>query len=110
MQSPKPKAEVIPGVGPDSPTVVNERGGKQSRDLYRLDLVPQRGLLAVGKVLAEGAEKYGVDNWRKIDRWSHLNKALIHVYAYLAGDRTDEHLEHAACRLLMALDVPEDTR
>jgi len=27
---------------------------------------------------------------------------LAHVYAYLAGDRSDSHLSHAACRILFA--------
>src|SRR5690625_3445203 len=34
----KPKV-VVKGVGPDAPTVVNEKGGKQSQVLYRFDLL-----------------------------------------------------------------------
>ena len=51
------------------------------------------------------AEKYGVDNWRKIGVESHLNHLLMHVFAYLAGDTQDEHLEHALCRAMMAVGV-----
>ena len=35
----------------------------------------------------------------------HLNKALIHVMAHQAGDTSDDHLGHAAGRLMMALEI-----
>lgn len=94
--------ELIPGIGPSAPTVVNEAGGKQSLSKWRMDLMPPRAILAVGGVLYEGAEKYGENNWHKIPLDSHINKAIAHLYAYLAGDRSDDHLGHAACRMLMA--------
>lgn len=56
-------------------------------------------------VLAPGAVKYGEDNWRKIPAKDHLNHALTHVFAFLAGDGQDDHLEHAACRMMMALEI-----
>ena len=34
----------------------------------------------------------------------HLNKALIHIAAFLAGDTQDDHIGHACCRLQMALE------
>ncbi len=91
-------------VGPDTPTVTNDRGAKQSAMTYRLDLMPPLALLAVGKVLKDGSTKYGIDNWHGISLADHLNHALVHVYAYLAGDTQDDHLEHAACRMLMAVE------
>jgi 2-hydroxychromene-2-carboxylate isomerase len=30
---------------------------------------------------------------------------IMHAYAYLAGDRTDEHLSHAMCRAMFAQGV-----
>lgn len=98
-------ATIVEGVGPDAPTVVNERGGKQSFSPYRCDLLPAEALLAVAKVLKHGADKYGDGNWRSIRIPSHLNHAMTHILSYLAGDGQDEHLEHAACRLLFALDL-----
>lgn len=107
MIEPDPKAlnAMIEGVGPDAPTVTNESGGSQSFVPYRCDLLPPKALLAVAEVLAEGAKKYGVDNWRKISCKDHLNHLLMHVYAHLAGDESDEHLTHAACRILFALEM-----
>lgn len=96
---------LVPGVGPDAETTTNDAGGKQSKSLYRLDLLPAKATLAVGAVLYEGERKYGADNWRKIPLADHLNHLLIHVYAYLAGDRSDDHLGHMACRSMMALET-----
>jgi len=96
---------VLPGVGPDAPTVFNEAGGGQSSTPYRCDLLPPKALLATAKVLEEGARKYAPNNWRRIPREDHLNHLLVHVLAFLAGDQSDEHLAHAACRILFAMET-----
>ena len=95
----------VPGVGPDAPVVKTERGGLHSDTPYRVDVVPPKALLAVAGVLKPGTEKYGLDNWRRIARREHLNHALVHIFAHLAGDQSDDHLTHAACRLLFALET-----
>lgn len=98
--------DIISGVGKDEPTEVNEFGGKQSRLDYRFDLIDPKALFAVAKVLKDGHDKYGSDqNWRVIPIRDHLNHLLAHTYAYLAGDRQDDHLSHAVCRALFALAV-----
>jgi hypothetical protein len=56
----------------------------------------------IAKVLQYGADRYEPNNWRLIPQESHINHALIHIIAHLAGDRQDEHLDHALCRLMMA--------
>lgn len=99
----KAKATVT-GVGPDSPTVVGATGGKQSHVPYRADLLPPHALLAVAGVLHHGADKYGENNWHLIPVKDHVNHALVHLLALSAGDASDAHLEHAACRILFALD------
>lgn len=99
-------AAVIQGVGKDAPIVMNELGGKQSQVLYRFDLVDPRAMFEMCKVLKEGFDKYGSDeNWRKINVRDHLNHLLIHAYAYLAGDTSDEHLSHIMCRAMFAQAV-----
>ncbi|MDK2933582.1 MAG: hypothetical protein PWP27_1392 [Clostridiales bacterium] len=101
--------KVIKGVGPDAEISVNEKGGKQSKALYRMDLIDPYAILKAAKVLAEGAEKYGKDNWRLIPCEDHINHAIIHFYSWLAGDRSDEHLAHALCRAIFAVaSDPED--
>jgi hypothetical protein len=106
---------IIKGVSPDTPIVENERGGAQSKSPYRLDLIDPKAILETAKVLAYGAERYGdrplgAENWRLISIEDHLNHLLVHVYAYLAGDRSDGHLSHAVCRALFALGVELETK
>lgn len=98
-------SETLKGVGPDTPTLVNENGAKQSDIPYRCDLLPANALLSVSNVLHSGAKKYGVDNWKGIPVQDQINHVLMHLLAYLAGDKTDAHLSHAACRCLMALEL-----
>lgn len=64
-------------------------------------------ILTIGKVLQYGAERYSPNNWRLIPREEHLNHALIHLVALLAGDTQDDHKEHAMCRLHMAIATQE---
>lgn len=99
----RPKDE-IPGVA-ENETVSNESGGKQSKLEYRFDLIDPKSLFAIAKVMHEGAQKYEPDNWRKISVNDHLNHAISHIYAYLAGDKQDDHMEHAATRLLMGVAI-----
>lgn len=103
---------------------VNDKGGKQSKLTYRMDLLPAAATLEVGKVLEEGARRYAPNNWRLIDVDSHLNHAISHIFTFLqeratggTGSSEREELSHAACRLLMALEVylteewgPDDDR
>jgi hypothetical protein len=97
--------KAIPGVSKNEPVSVNQNGGRQSATPYRLDLLPARAVLEVGRVFAEGSAKHGIDNWRLISRAEQLNHALQHILAELAGDTQDEHLAHAAARLLMAIET-----
>jgi hypothetical protein len=94
---------------PDAPTTTNEQGGSQSHIPVRFDLIDGKALFEMAKVLHEGAEKYGEDNWRLISIEDHQNHLIMHTYAYLAGDRTDEHLSHIMCRATFAQGVAVQT-
>lgn len=100
---------VVAGVGKDEPIVINEDGGGQSRTLYDFTLADPKAMFEMTKVLKEGADKYGAENWRLISIADHLNHLLVHVYAYLAGDKSDEHLSHIMCRALFAQGVAVQT-
>lgn len=89
-------------VGPDKPIETNANGGSQSFVPVRFDLIDGKALFQMAKVLKEGADKYGVNNWRKIPVEDHLNHLIMHAYAFLAGDRSDEHLSHMMCRATFA--------
>lgn len=89
---------------PDTITT-NSRGGKQSHLDGRCDLLPALGVLDVAKVVALGAERYAPFNWHDISVAEHLNHALTHLMHHVAGDEGEDHLAHAGCRLLFALEI-----
>jgi hypothetical protein len=93
----------LDGLGPDQPTITNASGATQSDIPYRCDLLDGRAILAMAKVLSQGANKYGVNNWRSIPCNEHINHAMAHVFAFLGNDKQDDHLEHAFCRMMMAV-------
>jgi hypothetical protein len=101
--------KTIKGVGKDAPVTTNEHGAKQSALPYRLTLADPNALLQLGKVLMDGAEKYGVsiigEGWYKISVEDHLDHALNHIFAWKVGDTQEDHLAHAQCRIHMALAV-----
>lgn len=98
----------IPGVGKDAPMDVNEHGGKQSKMEYAFTQLDPLAMFQLAGILQKGADKYGRDNWKKITTDEHLNHALQHIFAYLAGDEQDDHLGHAFCRLLFTIVVDRD--
>jgi hypothetical protein len=92
-------------VSPDAPVHTNDKGGSQSDIPVRFDLIDANAMFEMAKVLDHGAKKYGANNWLKIDVNDHLNHLLMHTFAYLAGDTTDDHLSHILCRATFALGV-----
>lgn len=90
---------------PDVPTTTNKKGGSQSDIPVRFDLIDGKAMFAMAKVLDHGAKKYGENNWRLIPVEDHLNHLIMHAYAYLAGDDSDEHLSHILCRATFAQGV-----
>ena len=111
IAAPSVDSPVIDGVGADVPVTTNENGGKQSRTPYGFHLLPTSAIFDAAKVAAEGAAKYGETfrkrNYTKISTEDHLNHAIQHIYAFLAGDKQDDHLGHAIVRLMFAYDVNE---
>ena len=99
---------MIKGLGPDAPIATNERGGQQSASPYDFHLIDARAMFRLAGVLAYGATRYQRDNWRLIDTEDHINHALQHIYAWLAGDEQDDHLGHAFCRLMMAIGTEDE--
>jgi hypothetical protein len=83
--------------------ITNEQGGKQSKlDHEWLDFDPSV-MLRLAEISARGKAKYGERNWENISTADHINHAITHVYKHLAGDKTEDHLANATCRLIFAL-------
>lgn len=91
---------------------MSEIGKKYDSEKPRTELLPPLALIEVAKVLGYGAEKYGPDNWKKLDNLQnrYTGAALRHLLAHMAGEETDEetnldHLAHAMCCLLFKLEA-----
>ncbi len=62
----------------------------------RYDLIWLPGLKRVAELMARGAAKYSDRNWEKASTQEELDRfkasLLRHVYQYLEGDRTEDHM------------------
>ena len=95
----------LDGVGRDTPIVEHANGYKSSATPYRMDLMPGAALLHLANIMRYGAETHGENNRKSGSIEDHLNKALIHLFAFLDGDEQDDHLGHAAWRTMAALET-----
>lgn len=92
----------------DNETETFVTGAKRSRLDARYDLLSPIGLRRAAEAADHGAKKYGeFNNEMGLGVSVYLNHALAHIYDYLAGDRAEDHLGHAAWNLLFACQSEE---
>lgn len=89
---------------------VNDNGGKEHERPFRSQALFFKALLAISGVRYDAVVNKGYedDNYKKIDKYQHLGRCLTHLFAYMSGDKSNDHLSHAATRLLMALEMDLD--
>lgn len=100
-------SERIKGVSKNEDVGTNERGGKEHIRPYRSQALFPKALLAISalRYWAHNTMHYEDNNYKLISKDDHIGRALTHIFAYMAGDTQNDHLCHAACRLLMALEL-----
>ncbi len=77
-------------------------------DDVRFDLISPQALRRLAATYAEGATKYGDNNWRKGMEFSNLlNHVIDHIYQYIAGADGEDHLAHAAWGLFALMEQEE---
>ena len=89
----------------DDPIETNADGGSQSIIEHTFGTLPLNALSELSKLQRLGDQKYGAHNWRAIREQDHIDHAFAHMLGHCTGDRTEDHLLHAAWRLLAALEV-----
>ena len=103
---------LIEGMDPDREIKTNQSGGKQHARPYRSEALPPLAILAVSNVRWKAHEEHGYedDNYKLIDRREHVGRAITHLFSWLYGDTSNEHLAHAATRVLFALEEELEDR
>lgn len=93
---------------------IGHLGMKSDHGKPILGAIPPHAELAVGRVLAFGAEKYARGNWDHVADHEnrYMDAALRHLNAHRRGELVDgesgeSHLAHAACCILFLLDKQE---
>ena len=77
-------------------------------DSERYDLITPVGLRRLAMTYARGASRYGARNWEKgIPASNLLNHAIRHIVLYMLGDKSEDHLVHAAWNLLAIVHFEE---
>jgi hypothetical protein len=79
----------------------------------RMDLLPGKSLLAVGRVLGYGAGKHGAQSWKKYPKEAYLGAVGRHWADLLEGIEVDEetgesHWAHIAASALFMLWIHEE--
>lgn len=87
-----------------------DKGKKYDEGKLRWDLLPIEEIEKVVEVITFGAEKYGENDWQKVDNFKNKYYAALmrHIVAWREGDKIDkeskkEHLAHAAACILFLM-------
>ena len=97
-------------------TVIPEKKEEMPTGAHRADatgkgkyvLISPVAMRRLAGVYERGAAAYGSNNWKKGMPMSRvLDSAIRHLYQYLGGDRSEDHLAQAAWNVFAAIHFEE---
>lgn len=95
---------------------ITEQGGKQSKIEWSIHEYISLALPRIAAIAAKGFANYGPDNWYKVSARDDMEHAVRHSVLALNesqgikppdGEEGEDHLAHAACRIMMAMAMEE---
>lgn len=88
----------------------NKRDPKYYCHTYRSEWIPPRAILALSHIRWEYSELYGdgENNYKLVSTKEHVGVAITHLFAWLAGDVSSEHLEYALESIAFAVETDGD--
>lgn len=88
-----------------------DSGAKRvEQDIPRYADIPPCALRRLALIFSEGADKYGIDNWKNGLPWpSTYNHLMEHLQKYNEGDRTEDHLAKACWGLVVQIYFDEQS-
>ena len=88
----------------------NNLGIKFDKEKLRYDLLPPEILEAAATIFTFGANKYGANNWQKLEDFDNRYYAALerHIQAWRKGEKVDKesgesHLSHALVNVMFLL-------
>ena len=94
-----------------------EVGHKNDDGKVRFDLVEPEFEEGIARTLMVGAEKYGPNNWQKVDDAENRYYAALrrHINAWRKGEKNDpeddvSHLAHAACNIMFLMHFEREDK
>lgn len=90
--------------------LVTQNGASRSTDSGkgRFDLISVHAIMRVAKHYENGAKKYKDRNWEAgMSMSRYISSALRHLFKYIGGDRSEDHLAAAAWNVFAMMDHEE---
>lgn len=94
---------------------LRDQSMKFDGDKPMLELVPPEAILAIGRVMTYGAQKYERHGWKQVEAERYVGALMRHLMAYLSGEEFDgesglRHIEQVLCNAAFIVALESEAR